>query len=200
MCCVYECQTNYESERKKRGDGVEAHVYRFSNQSFFPRERERWIEIVSKINANFKVTKETVLCQRHWPVMVNGLSIRHRYSTTFHRAFIVPPTPPPARATVRTSCHERNRQDDEINEFQQRDQLTFHSLKEELRDNKRQFGIPFRCVMYDDSVVMLSDNYFEGIPYFMVKIFPDLKFETYHLGAKVFISSLNTIRASKINT
>ena len=39
-------------------------VYRFPTDK---DERQRWIDVVGKINANIKVTSKTVVCELHWP-------------------------------------------------------------------------------------------------------------------------------------
>ena len=112
---------------------------------------------------------------------------------------IIPEQPPPPRTTNRTSCHERNQLPDEMEEFIRKDQFTFESLREALETNK-EFSIPFRHLLYDHEVVLMSTQFFEGIPYFMVRIKDDLRFETYHMGSKVYIGSLNTIRVTIINS
>ena len=57
-CCMNDYDTN---------DGEKRRLFRFPNQKAYPREREEWIGIVSKIKANFEITDGTVLCNRHWP-------------------------------------------------------------------------------------------------------------------------------------
>ena len=61
-CCVYACNSNYNSERKTHDK--EIRVFRFPKDS---DERQRWIAVISKINANLRVTDNTVVCSLHWP-------------------------------------------------------------------------------------------------------------------------------------
>ena len=76
---------------------------------------------MKKINANLEVGNETVICSRHWP---ENCPMKGHYGkerpvdppSVFSDipASIVQAPPPPLRTTTRTSCHERNRQDDEL--------------------------------------------------------------------------------------
>ena len=86
--------------------------------------------------------------------------------------------------------HERNLLPDEMDEFIRNDQFTFESLRETLEKKNKEFAIPFRHLINDAEVVLMSTEFFEGIPFFMIKIKNDLKFETYYLGSKVRKSTL----------
>ena len=76
-CCVYGCDTNYTSKkkRKKENSKVEGEnsdiedineskiaVYRLPKDE---DEREWWLKAIP--NANIKVSKDTVICEEHWP-------------------------------------------------------------------------------------------------------------------------------------
>ena len=115
-------------------------------------------------------------------------------------ASIGPPPPPPLRRTFHSSCQERNQQPDELPDFVDMDRYDFQELKRVLSSDSKEFRVPFRALFYDNSVVLTSDSYFEGIPYFMVKISNDLTYDTYHMGSKVYIGSLNTLRVKKLNS
>ena len=111
-------------------------VYHFPNKKN-NEERQRWIDVVKKINANLEVGDETVICSRHWP---ENCAMKHHYGKekpvdpppvfSDIPPSIVPPPPPPLRTTTSTSCHERNRHDDELSTFYQLDALTFESMKD----------------------------------------------------------------------
>ena len=67
-CCVYDCNTNYKSEIKRRKlDDECVHVYRVPNPKKFPKQHADWVSILTKINANLNITNETVVCSKHWP-------------------------------------------------------------------------------------------------------------------------------------
>ena len=112
---------------------------------------------------------------------------------------IIPPPPPPPRSTQRTSCHERNRMEDELVSFYQLDTFNFQSLKEELISNTRNFMVMFKTIVYENALYLQSES-FDGIPYFALKICSELKYEAFHLGVKVYIPSLNRNRVSKLDT
>jgi hypothetical protein len=171
------CKTNYRSEVKTRADDENVSVYRFPHATRFPGERERWIEVASKITKDLKVNDNTVICSRHWPANAPMFSFYGKDRpvnppSIFENvpASIVPAQPPPSRTTVRTSCHHRNRQEDEMTEFLKKDRFTFESLKDTLASNSKQFSLPSQNLLYDNSVTLLSNEFFEGIPYYMIKI------------------------------
>ena len=168
-----ECKTNYQSEIKRRKTDEKRNVFRFPNKKKFPKEREEWIGIVSKIRADLVVTDETVLCNRHWPSdtpmfdyygklrPVNAPSIFDNIPQS-----IVPPPPPPPRTTKRTSCHKRNREEDQQKDFQAQDNITFEQLKHVLHNEKDEkgFKVAFTSLIYENRIVLQSDSFFEGIP------------------------------------
>ena len=57
--CVYACKTNYSSEKLKSDKIL---VHRFPKDE---TEKEKWINAI--LNANLRVTKDTVVCALHWP-------------------------------------------------------------------------------------------------------------------------------------
>ena len=183
-CCLATCKTNYRSEVKTRSKDEEISVYRFPNAKRFPKERENWIEVASKITKNLNINDDTVICSRHWPANAPMFSFYGKDRPLNPPSVFenVPPSVIPAqptrRTTVRTSCHQRNRKDDELAEFLQRDRFTFEDLKETLSSKSKQFSVPFQHLLYDSSITLLSNEFFEGIPYYMIKIKDDLCFET----------------------
>ena len=47
---------------------------------------------------------------------------------------------------------------------------------------------------------MQSTLFSDGIPVFLIKIYNDLRYETFHLGVKVYVTSLSRNRVSKLDT
>ena len=88
-----------------------------------------------EINDNFKVGNETVICSHHWPkdcqMTRYGKERLAEPPSIFENIpqSIITPPPPPPRSTLCTSCHVRNRQEDELATFYQMDYFTFESLK-----------------------------------------------------------------------
>ena len=205
-CCLYNCKTNYRSERESRKIIENVPVYRFPNMKNM-EERTRWIDVVKKINANLVVKDETVICRLHWPkdcrmIRYYGKERPADPPSVFENipTSIVPLPPPPLRSTTRTSCHERNREEDELSAFYVLDEFTFASLKEALVEKNREFLIPFNVLVNGDALHLQSVKFFDGIPFFLIKIYENLRYETFHLGVKVYVTSLNRNRVSKLDT
>ena len=162
---------------------------------------------MKKINANLEVGNETVICSRHWP---ENCPMNRHYGNERHvnspsvfsdiPASIVPDPPPPLRTTTRISCHERNRQDDELSAFYQLDVLTFESLMEALTVNSRQFFVPFKAFVKDDVLYLRFMSFSNCILVFLIKIYNDLRYETSNLGVKVYVTSFSRNRVSKLDT
>ena len=71
-CCVYGCNTNYASNKRKKIENYNHEAQEDSEKKIavyrFPKdenERERWCKAVP--NADLKVTDNTVICEEHWP-------------------------------------------------------------------------------------------------------------------------------------
>ena len=90
--------------------------------------------------------------------------------------------------------------EDELDSFYQLDTFNFQSLKEELISNTRNFMVMFKTIVYENALYLQLESFFDGIPYFVLKICSELKYEAFHLGVKVYIPSLNRNRASKLGT
>ena len=88
--------------------------------------------------------------------------------------------------------------EDELDSFYQLDTFNFQSLKEQLISNTRNFMVMFKTIVYENALYLQSESFFDGIPYFVLKICSELKYEAFHLG--VYISSLNRNRVSKLGT
>ena len=64
-CCVYGCKTNYASEEKKEMNenvvsqsDIKISVFKFPSEKDEQQERERWINVINKINKDFKLDKK----------------------------------------------------------------------------------------------------------------------------------------------
>ena len=44
-----------------------------------PFERQRWIDVIRKINANLKVEDEIVVCSLHWPGYFKKIKVRGKW-------------------------------------------------------------------------------------------------------------------------
>ena len=160
-------------------------MYRLPDEKKFPKERADWISVLSKINANLNITHDTAVCSKHWPpdkptFLYYGKERPVDPPSVFDPdkipASIVPSPPAPSRRTFRSSCQERNQQPDQLPDFEQIDRYDFQQLKNVLSTGSKDFNVPFRALFYDNSIVLTSEMYFHGIPYFMIKISGDLTY------------------------
>ena len=156
-CCVFDCKTGYDSQKKAYIDngGKKISVFRFPTEKKEPEDRKRWIDIVSKVNANLTVNKDTVVCEAHWPkgyptYRKKGHDKPAVPPSIFPESIpdsIVPEPLPAPRVTQRTSNHERNTLPDELQEFEEMDKFSFSQLQEELVDQKSRYYSDTTCFM-----------------------------------------------------
>ena len=121
-CCVYGCDTNYASAKKRKkehnheGENCDINiseskiaVYRFPKDE---DERERWVKVIP--NANLKVTNDTVICEEHWPKCFEKIKVYGKYRPKNAPSVWKgipksqsPSIPPPMRTTKRASSSVR---------------------------------------------------------------------------------------------
>ena len=205
-CCVRGCS-------KKKTEKLS--IYRFPDEKDKKDERDRWIKAVPKIL--LKVDAEDIndesmgLCRRHWPEET-------RMDTSFGKdrpasppslfegvqKSQLPTSLPPIRETSKTSAAARRGPIKDfpqlINEFKCLDLLTFESLRCSLIDGKKTLSIPTTVFIVADTLFIQSTDYIHGIPKFLLKIFPSLKFEAFHGGVRCTIASLSANRIIKLNS
>ena len=211
-CCVYGCSTNYLSQKRKRkandttnssGDyGTKPSVYRFLNN---PSARDEWRKVIP--NANLKVTNDTVICSLHWPPNFaksekNGkLRPKNKPSVWPNvPSSQIPTVPAPERSTTKSSSATRNMQPDELATFIECDKVEFAKVKDCIESGQRTFGTKVVTFSIAGTVFVQSEKYDNGIAEFVVKIFEDLRFETFHFGVKCYISSLSKNRIIKLDS
>ena len=66
-CCVTGCRSGYESSDK-------ICVYRLPKDS---EERERWLKYISR--DNIPQSKDTVVCEKHWPINFEKVLVYGKY-------------------------------------------------------------------------------------------------------------------------
>lgn len=134
----------------------------------FPKEenvKQVWISAIP--NANLTVSKDTVICELHWPsefetISING-KLRPRYPPSVWPN--VPssqiPTPAlPLRTTKRALCSHRNREEDQLAVFLEQDTVSFCEMKDTLLQSKRDLPVPVITYM-DESVLIVQSETFE---------------------------------------
>lgn len=200
-CCVYGCKTNYSSEN---GSGVESKlsVFRFPKDD---TEKKAWIAAIP--NDKLNVTKDTVVCERHWPTGFETITIRGKQRPKNPPsvwpnvpACQIPTPAPPSRPTKRSSCLERNKEEDQLAAFLKSDNFTFSEVKQKLLTNERDLPAPVICFMDSCMLHIQSKKFLSGVPSFMVKISPDQTFENFHLGVRCTAGSLSRNRITALKT
>ena len=207
-CCVYDCKTNYDSERKKyvSVDGKQQSVFRFPHPNTEAENRQRWIDVVSKVNANLKVGSETVICSLHWPPNYPQYKKKGHWRPSVPPsifpesipASIVPDPPPQPRETLRTSNHDRNTFPDELEEFDRQDIVSFQSLTDDLLQNKRTFHTPVVSYISDGNLHVQSTTLHNGVAAFLVIIEDSLKFSAFYHGVRFYVASLTANRITTV--
>ena len=71
------------------------------------------------------------------------------------------------------------------------DKTTFTDIKNGMLANARTFVRPVTAFMVDSNHFIQSTVFVEGIPLFMVKIYENLQFDTFHCGVKCYVSTLS---------
>ena len=79
------------------------------------------------------------------------------------------------------------------------DSVTFESLQTTLIEERKPLPAHTTVFMMAGILFIQSIEFICGIPKFLIKISPSLKFETFHGGVKCFITSLSTNRMSKLD-
>ena len=67
-----------------------------------------------------------------------------------------------------------------------------------LTNDKRNFTVPFTTFVNGDILFLLSLSFFYGVPSFLLKISESLKFETFHIGVKCYVT-LSKNRITKLD-
>ena len=60
-CCVKECKSSQKDE-------VQVSYFRLPSADKEPQERNKWIDVLCKVNEYLVVSTETVVCSKHWPL------------------------------------------------------------------------------------------------------------------------------------
>ena len=199
-CCVYGCKTNYASEKGLGADKFS--VYRFPKE----RDKEAWVSVIP--NDKFVLHKESVVCELHWPSGFETINFRGKKRPK-NPPSVWPNIPssqtrtpgPPPRSTKNSSTgFERNRLEDELCAFQERDNVTFSVMKDTLLANTKDLPVPVISFMDCEILHIQSRKFLSGVPMFMTRIFSDQMFENFHAGVRCTTTSLSKNRITKLKT
>ena len=108
---------------------------------------------------------------------------------------------PSARTTFRSSSSVRSVESDQLEEYLQKDIVSFDSLCSRVGDHSFDFPFDISAFRNDNSLCLQSMDYLpsSSIPRFLLKISPDQSFEGFHAGVKTSIKSLCTNKIVKLN-
>ena len=193
-CCVYRCKTNYSSD-KSSGE-IKVSVFRFPKEE---GEKQTWVKAIP--NANLTVTKDTVVCELHWPSGFEKISKNGKFrprdppSVWPHVPPCQVPTPaPPLRTTQRSSSSVRNTEEDQLAAFLASDTVTFCEIKHKLLTGERNLPAPVIAYIDEDVLNVQSRRLLNGVPVFRIKISQNLSFKNFHLGVRATSLSLSKNR------
>lgn len=211
-CCVYNCKTNYDAPNSSPSvtvsaktqcnddafycdgeatsdEGDKIAVYRFPRDE---SDKQRWID--SLPNANFKWSKDSVVCEKHWPVgyATKNAQGGHVRPVDPPSVFDVPascvPTPPPRLRSTGNTLSVRNSQPDELQKFLQLDKFSLDKFADEIREcddvlhwqTNDEFCLQSRTRMGSVHDFVLYVNRMTH------------EFEAYHLGVSVRVPFMRT--------
>ena len=195
-CCVTGCNGNYT-------DNSKASVYRFPQDA---TQKKAWRDAIPR--DNIPDSKDTVICAAHWPTNFKYMTVRGKIRpvdppSIFHNIplSMIPTPPPKPRTTTKTCSSTRNIIPDELSSFLEKDKLTFPLLQDELINKQFQrFVVAVTAYMSNDVVFIQSQEFHQGVPLFLVKLFNSLRFESYHMGVRCYIPSLSKNFITVIDT
>ena len=100
-------------------------VYRLPSD---PEEKKRWLQAIPR--DNIPLTKDTTVCERHWKkeypsVMCFGKPRPRDPPSEFFcvKSSLVPTPAPLPRATTKALSSKRNKKDDELSAFMEKDKI-----------------------------------------------------------------------------
>ena len=175
-------------------DGKKTSVFRFPQDS---NENERWRKAIPR--DNIPLSNDTVVCAAHWPdnfelKMVRGKRRPIHPSSMFKNIppSMIPTPPAKPRETTKACTSKGNILPDQLSSFLENDKVTFLGLQDELIIKRLdRFIVPVTVFMINDVLYIQSQQFYSGIPLFLVKIFKNLRFETFHFGVRCYVPSLS---------
>ena len=113
------------------------------------------------------------------------------------------PTPSAVQRNIKkNSSTVRNQIADELDDFLELGKINYTNLKENLLNNKKDFVYTVVVFLDENILTVQSSKFVNSIPLFMLRIYNNLRFETFHIGVNCYISSLsknfiNTVKTGR---
>ena len=104
------------------------------------------------------------------------------------------------RPTKIASSAMRSVKNDELDLFLYNNTDSYSDLCQQLIPSTRTFLAPIVTFMVGTVIFLQSILYFNGVPAFLVKIFDNLKYETFHKGVKCYVKTLSSNRINILNS
>ena len=86
------------------------------------------------------------------------------------------------RNIKKTSSTVRNQIANKLNAVLELDKINYTNLKESLLNNKKDFACPVVAFSEENILTVQSSKFVDGTPLFMLRIYNNLHFETFHYG------------------
>ena len=167
-------------------------------------ERERWLKSIPL--DNIPQSKDTVVCETHWPINFEKGLVYGKYRPAVPPVFncipksLVPTIISKKRVTQRAISSKRNLAVDELDEFTKTNLVAKFDVEVLLRKiNLTLFHFQVISFVSDSSIVIQSLNIKSGIELFSLNWHSNFKFDCYHLGVRYFIPSLSQNKIVKMN-
>ena len=134
-CCVKGCKSGYSSQKDEK-----ISTFRLPSELV---ERQKWIDVILKVNESLKVTEETVVCSKHWPL---------GYRLTRKRGHDRPFDPPSVFGDyIIPTEGRRNHMSDHSYTFSQdifdKDKINFKQLRNRLQEDE--YGFHEKTVIFE---------------------------------------------------
>ena len=193
-CLIPACTSNYGP---LKGDSMKAkhyvRVFRFPKKA---ADMKVWIRALPYRDLN--VNSNSVICVKHWPENYPTVKLRGK-ERPLNPPSVWPgvpesciPTPaPPPRPTQRKSFTVRSMQPCQMDEFLKLDKVNDDMLTNRVLKENYNFGCP--TISYKNDYIQ-STEFISGVPRFLLSIDESLRFTTFHMGIKFYISFLSKNR------
>ena len=206
-CCITGCKSNYDNKKNETIKRIPA--FRFPKD---PSQKRCWEEAIPF--SNLKINLNSVICERHWPAKYRkkicyGKVRPDEPPSVWKNVLAQEPIPSTStghdikksvRPTKIASSDMRSVQNDELDLFLENDKASYSDLCQQLIPNTRAFLAPIITFMVGTVIFLQSILYFNGVPAFLVKIYDNLKYETFHKGVKCYVKTLSSNRINALNS
>ena len=191
-CCVTGCRSNYHSERENEGS-----ISVFKLPIWNEEECDKWCHNIPR--DNIPRTKYTAVCIKHWPEGFERIPYpgckegRPKYPPTIFPNILPCQTPTPVslpRPTKRSLSSVRSVEPDEKKQHFEQMTVCHNEILTKIHTEIAPREVTSYLV--GDIIHVQSNEWISGTCKFMLKIKPDLSYESFHHSVPVFIKTLSS--------